>query len=426
MTPETIARALAWSFLEGPWTPRGLRARGRACFGGRPPWVGQVCASVLSTFARPPRPEDLIAFLVDKVHHPGGPIRRFSTLPSTMARRRWPVPTLDDVESVIRWLGVTQDDLAWLADLRRLERHAGDAPLRHYRYLWVPKASGGLRLIEAPKPLLRSIQRRILREILSRVPAHVAACAFRRGGSVLAFARPHVERAQVIRLDLEDFFLSITFPRVRAVFSTVGYPDAVARVLAGLCTNTVPRAVWRDAPKARADWQLGRRLACPHLPQGAPTSPALANLVAYRLDARLGGLAAGLGGSYTRYADDLAFSSPEAHARFEHAVLRVSGRVIQEEGFFVNAAKTRVMPRAQRQHLAGVVVNERPNVPRVEFDRLKATLTNCVRLGPSTQNREGVPDLRSHLQGRVAWVASLNPARGARLQALLERIDWTR
>jgi RNA-directed DNA polymerase len=154
------------------------------------------------------------------------------------------------------------------------------------------------------------------------------------------------------------------------------------------------------------------------------TSPALANLCAYRLDCRLAGLARTVGGEYTRYADDLAFSGSEA---FEKSVERFSihvAAILIEEGFRVNYRKTRVMRQVVRQHLAGLVANQRLNVMRPEFDRLKATLTNCVRKGPGSQNREQHPQFRAHLEGRVTFVEMVNPSRAKRLRDLYERIVW--
>ncbi len=98
--------------------------------------------------------------------------------------------------------------------------------------------------------------------------------------------------------------------------------------------------------------------------------------------------------------------------------------IAAEEGWSVNLAKTRVLRKSMRQQLAGVVVNQHPNAPRAEVDRLKAILTNCIRHGPASQNRDGHADFRAHLQGRVAWVGQRNPARGERLRALFDAIPW--
>ena len=152
----------------------------------------------------------------------------------------------------------------------------------------------------------------------------------------------------------------------------------------------------------------------PHLPQGAPTSPAIANLCVFRLDLRLAGLARAAGAQYTRYADDLAMSGEDDFARYARWLVPRAAAIATDEGFAVNHRKTRIMRRSQRQHLAGVVLNQRPNIRREQFDQLKATLFNCVQRGPASENRDGHSNFRAHLAGRIAHVQSLHAARGKR------------
>jgi hypothetical protein len=232
-----------------------------------------------------------------------------------------------------------------------------------------------------------------------------------------------------MRMDLRNFFPSIPAPRVHALFTTLGYPHATARCLTGLCTNRVTARMLRRIPVAdpgfRLTWIEGKQLEVPHLPQGAPTSPALSNLCALHLDLRLGALADSVGANYTRYADDLAFSGEEP-VRRRVARLGVSVAAIAlEEGFDVNHRKTRVMHRGDRQMLTGIVVNEKPNIRRDEFDRLKAILTNCVIRGTASQNRDAHADFRAHLVGRIGYVKTVNALRGAKLHSIFERIDWS-
>lgn len=145
-------------------------------------------------------------------------------------------------------------------------------------------------------------------------------------------------------------------------------------------------------------------------------SPALANLTAFWLDCRLTGLAKSVTAVYTRYADDLAFSGGE---EFDRSIERFSAHaasIALEEGFSVNYRKTRILRRGVRQHLAGITVNQKPNVRRQDIKLLEAILTNCLHHGPASQNRAGLPQFRAHLAGRVSYVAMVNPDRGERLQ----------
>jgi len=340
----------------------------------------------------------------------------------------WNIPAMESATALAGWLRLGPEELEWFADLKSLGRDRKNRQqLRHYHYRVFAKRSGNVRLIESPKPRLKELQRQILALLLDEIPVHPAVHGFCKGRSIRTFAAPHVGQRVVLRMDLRDFFPSITRARVQALLRTAGYPELVADLLGGICTNAAPRDAWDrlafyvDPLRLRETRDL---YVQPHLPQGAPTSPALANLCCYRMDCRLAGLAISVGAEYTRYADDLAFSGDE---EFERRVDRFSTHVaaiLHEEGFAANHHKTRIMRRGVRQQLTGLVVNQHINVKRVDFDRLKATLTNCVRLGPESQNREARPNFREHLEGRIGFVEMVNPDKARRLRKLWEQIVW--
>ncbi len=167
-----------------------------------------------------------------------------------------------------------------------------------------------------------------------------------------------------------------------------------------------------------------RWLAHTHLPQGAPTSPALANLACYRLDRRLSGLASAFGASVTRYADDITFSGGPSLRQGIPDLLALLRTIVAEEGFTLATPKTRVTTRSGQQRVLGMVVNERRSLDRRWLERLEATLVNCARTGPASQNRGGHPDFRAHLVGQLAWVADAAPHKVGRLRALFDAIDW--
>jgi hypothetical protein len=363
-----------------------------------------------SEYFRPPAGRSVSAFLEPPAF---APIEPFAALP---------IPAFATPGALAAWLDLSAEQLDWLSDERRGHRRAWEPALQHYHYAVIRKRSGSSRLIEAPKPRLKSIQRRILHGILNAVPVHEAAHGFVVGRSCLTGAQIHGGETIVATFDLSQFFSSIGLPRVHGLFRCLGYPWAVARRLTGLCTTITPADLFRRIPGLDDHQQALCRM--PHLPQGAPTSPALANLLAWPLDRRLSKLAAAAGANYTRYADDLAFSGDAALARGLGRLGATIETIVREEGFDLNPAKTRFMPRSRSQRVTGVVVNDHCNVERGEFDRLKAILHNCARTGPSGQNRADVPDFRRHLDGRVAWVEQVNPERGAKLRALFDRIDW--
>jgi len=433
-TRAWAANNLAARLLAEPWTPQAIAAGIDSVLGSVHHRTRAALATGLAALGNgtyPPAPHTLTAYLIGSEYF--RPLRGRSAAAVLDAPRFAPIkpfadlrlPALATLGELAEWLGQSPEQLDWLADERRGHGRAVKPPLQHYHYAFVSKRDGKLRLVEAPKPRLKAIQRRILREILSAVPVHSCANGFVAGRSCLSGAQVHAGESAVATFDLAQFFPSIGLARIHGIFRSLGHPWAVARRLAGLCTTVTPAGVFLRLPDIqRPDRRLQALYGVPHLPQGAPTSPALANLLAWTLDRRLHGLARAAGANYTRYADDLAFSGGTDFANGLDRFRKVVETIVNEEGFSLNAAKTRIMPRSTRQRVTGIVVNEHCNVGRAEFDTLKAILHNCAYIGPAGQNRTEVPDFCVHLDGRIAWVEQINPRRGAKLRLLFERIDW--
>jgi RNA-directed DNA polymerase len=433
---ERVARNLAAAVLAGAWTSQALLRQAAIVLGRRARKSQRTLVAELiesTPDAYPPSPDWLVAFLlrsrpfkqvsknlrtVHIVLVPArfAPAERFASLD---------VPRLATPGDLAQWLDISIDHLDWFSDARRQQGHTDIPILQHYRYSFVPKRSGPPRLIEAPKPKLMAIQRRILHEILDLVPVHDCAHGFVAGRSCLSAAQVHAGEHIVVTVDLKDFFLNTRLSRVHAIFRSLGYPWAVARALTGLCSSSVPNSVFMRLPAGRRhDWPTQKVYQSLHLPQGAPTSPALANLATWHLDIRLGALAKSFGARYTRYADDLAFSGDQEFSSKIVAFLATVKSVADDEGFALNGRKTRIMRRGGRQWVTGIVVNDHVNVPRTAYDELKAILYNCRKNGPDTENRAGLRDFRAHLDGRVTWVEHVNAARGQRLRRLFNEIGW--
>ncbi len=334
---------------------------------------------------------------------------------SSLADRRAELPRLREAglpelatpAELATALGVDIPRLRWLAF------HAETAMVSHYAQFSVPKKSGGERRLASPLPRLASCQRWIFEQILRRLPTHPQAHGFVTGKSTVSNARVHVQRAVLLNQDLCEFFPTITFPRIRGFFKALGYSPAVATLLALLCSEC-PRQ--RVLFKGQAYFVASGPRA---LPQGACTSPALSNLIARRLDARLAGLARRLDWSYTRYADDLSFSADApANERLAYLMARVR-HIVEDEGFEINQKKTRVLRQNARQAVTGIVVNERVAVPRKLRKRLRAILHQARRTGIEAQNRDDHPYFRSWLQGMIAYVSMVDPVRGSQLRQQL-------
>ena len=295
------------------------------------------------------------------------------------------LPHLKTPQDLADWLEMPLGRLVWLTHRLSEGMRPQSEAESHYHSRWINKRSGGVRLIESPKPMLKAAQHRVLREILNHVPPHINAHGFVSGRSILSNARPHVGQRILLKLDLENFYPSVRFSRVAAIYRSLGFSREVGIWLARLTTSAAPSNLARSGGDL---WTLAPYLS-PHLPQGAPTSPALANLSAYSLDVRLRGLARAFDLNYTRYADDLTFSGSHRFGGALRDFIPLVNEVIKNERFRVNRRKRKIVRDSQRQTVTGVVVNEKLNISRAQFDRLKAILFNCARHGPSTQNHQG-------------------------------------
>jgi RNA-directed DNA polymerase len=445
---ERLAIAITESFLGGAWTADGLLTRAQSIFVQdiQRQWLRSLVDRVLMVFpassARPTQRhlQEYVATrtVIPKPERVPGSTRfrrRMPTWSSRMqpvegAAKLWSVPAIATIAELAAWLEVTIGELEWFANRTGWNtKSSGNVPgneaLGHYRYRWMAKPSGGQRLLETPKPRLKTLQRRVLTGILNHVPAHRAAHAFRRGRSVATYLSPHAGRKVVLHIDLREFFPSVSASRVHAAFRTMGYPERIAGLLTGLCTNDTPSAILNLGVGRLVDEGTWLRQRAKHLPQGAPTSPALANLCAYKLDCRLEGLARTVAAQYTRYADDLVFSG-EFESQKSLARLRILiNAIVLDEGFEIRHRKTQLMPAGTRQQVAGIRLNVHPNIPREAFDELKAILHNCLRYGPDSQNRTGRPHFRDHLNGRLAYWSSICPDRIIKLREMFDRIEWT-
>jgi retron-type reverse transcriptase len=339
------------------------------------------------------------------------------------------LPVLSTPADLAGVLGLRIPRLRWLAF------HTPVASRTHYVQFTVPKKSGGLRTLSAPHKSLAGAQRWILENILAKLPCDAAAHGFLAGKSILSNAQPHVGKSVVVNVDLEDFFPSITFQRVRSVFQRVGYSGAVATILGLLCTECPRRTVQYQGKSYHvATSPRG-------LPQGTCTSPGLSNQVARRLDRRLTGLAKKLGLTYTRYADDLTFSGalpiirknkpdavePSAEATDEdkdgigYLLARIR-HIAEAERFRINEKKSRVLRRGTAQLVTGLVVNDKPTVRRKEIRRLRAILHRARREGLEAQNRERRPDFRAWLEGKIAYIGMVRPEIGMKLNEELRKL----
>ncbi|MBX3161456.1 MAG: RNA-directed DNA polymerase [Deltaproteobacteria bacterium] len=339
--------------------------------------------------------------------HDTADVDRFDADDPEKKRQDNALPKLADVEAFAKAVGVDIPRLRWLSYHREVDSGT------HYRRWTVPKRDGTARLISAPKPDLKRIQRWITTEVTEHLPVHGAAHGFITGRSIVSNARVHAGAHVVVKLDIRGFYPTVTMRRVKGLLRRAGLGEQVATLMALLATES-PREEVETHGKVHYV-AIGPR----SLPQGAPTSPSITNALCLRLDCRLAGLARKLGCRYTRYADDLTFSWHGDGKAAIGSLLRATTMIVRAEGFEIHTKKTRVMRKGARQKVTGLVVNEaqgRPTarVPRTTQRELRAAIRNR-ELG-----RPGKGESLEELKGMAAFIMMTDRERG---RAFMERID---
>lgn len=244
-----------------------------------------------------------------------------------------------------RGKGFGIDELARRLDVS-VEELIGFSP--DYTERFIEKRSGGTRRLLVPTSDLKDLQHRILKRLMARLSVHPAATGFEPGTSIVHNAAQHIDQAVVICMDIRDFFPQTTAERVTAYFQRIGWNREAAELLTKLTT-------WEDG-----------------LPQGAPTSPRLSNLVNHVLDARIERFVDRRKGTYTRYADDICISFPKDYPKRIRGTVQVVRRHLKAFGYEPNGKKTRILRQHQQQKVTGLVVNDRVNVPRHIRRKLRA------------------------------------------------------
>ncbi len=319
------------------------------------------------------------------------------------------LPHIHTEAELAAWLGISLGRLRWFT------YDEAETTTWHYVRYVRRKCNGKERIVLAPKRDLKALQRKVLEGVLQQVPLSYSAHGFVRGRSTLTNAQSHIGRQVVIGLDLSNFFPTIIHPRVRGMFIALGYSFTVASTLALLCTERDREPIDRNGTA----YYVAKEPR--YLVQGAPTSPALANIIAWRMDGRLSALATGMGFEYTRYADDMTFSGTDVTKI--HALLSQAQKIIKDEDFVLNEDKTRIIRQSGQQMVTGFEVNSEVATPRRYRRELRAILHNAQRSGLESQNRCGHRTFREHLQGRIAYIEAAQPQHARKLRASLDALE---
>lgn len=284
-----------------------------------------------------------------------------------------------------------------------------------------PKQNGKTRAISSPEPVLMDVQRWILKHVLSACDIHQSSYAYQRDRSIRKCAEEHLNSRWLVKMDIHDFFGSVGERSVYSVFLYLGYPRLLSFEMARLCTRSREfNRVFDDAEEGRSTpYRLG---AEGRLPQGAPTSGALANAVMFDTDAELDSLARNGALVYTRYSDDLVFSAGGDFSR-ERAVdlVRCVATILERNGFSPHRAKTRVVPPGARHVVLGLLLAEGRVRLLPEFKRrIEVHIRGVAKWGVVAHAGErhfsSVFALINHVDGCIAFAESIDPsfASGAR------------
>jgi RNA-directed DNA polymerase len=283
------------------------------------------------------------------------------------------------------------------AELKKIWYYRG----RMYQHFSIAKGPNKVRTISAPDERLKFLQRKLADKLTElyrpRNPVH----GFVAERSVKTNALAHLHRRFVVNIDLKDFFPTITQNRVKGMLSSLGIDARVVEIIAQICCNSG------------------------HLPQGAPSSPVLSNMICFRLDKNLMGIAKEARAIYTRYADDITFSSYQPLSTLFEATLPPSGRfspdllasklsdTIQQNGFTINPDKAHYADRHSRRMVTGLKINELLNVDRRYVRNIRAALYSIKKLGLKGAEKKfhekhgGRSGLAEHLRGKIAYLTHI-------------------
>ncbi|VAW75050.1 Retron-type RNA-directed DNA polymerase [hydrothermal vent metagenome] len=319
--------------------------------------------------------------------------------------------SFDNAQALAATIGIS------LAELKFLTYTRASSKVHHYVQFELPKKTGGTRKISSPMPRLKLVQYWIKNNILAKIPSHSAVHGFMTNKSIVTNAKPHVDSALVINMDLQDFFPSISYQRVKGYFRKIGYSGEIATLLGLLCTESEVDEIELDGDTYYVSKGIRR------LPQGAPTSPDISNLICFRLDKRMAGTMTDIGFSYTRYADDMTFSCKVAD---DNALKKLFWRVhqiIDNEGFVVHPDKTRIMRKGSRQEVTGIIVNDKVSINRKLLRNFKACLHQTLLDGPDGKQWGNGNNLIASLYGFANYVSMVDKVKGVKFMAQVKQIQ---
>ena len=257
---------------------------------------------------------------------------------------------------------------------------------KHYHNAYIPKSDGTKRKLSVPDLILKNVQRSIVDNILAYYPISKYATAYKLGANVQKNAAPHINKKKILKLDVEGFFDNVIYSRVKEdVFHKDKFSEPIRILLTMLC-------YYRES-----------------LPQGAPTSPAITNIIMYSFDEKIGAYCEEKGISYTRYCDDMTFSGDFD----EKEIILLVKEELKKLGLFLKKRKTAVIPNYKRQTVTGIVVNEKINLTKEYKKKIRQEMYYIEKFGiqdhAKKQGISDIPEYLMSLKGRIAFVLQTCP-----------------
>lgn len=291
------------------------------------------------------------------------------------------------------------------------------AKVSHYIRFQVPKKTGGFRTISSPMPKLKNTQYWILDNILKKITINEKAHGFVDKKSIITNATPHLKADILINMDLKDFFPTLSYKRVKGLFKSLGYSEAIATILALICTEAEVQEVELDNKTYFVEKSERK------LPQGAPTSPAITNIICRRLDEKIAKIALDLNFTYTRYADDLTFSTSVENNKLVGKLMSKVKNAIDYEGFLVHPDKTKIIRTGGRKEVTGIVVNEKLSISKETLKKFRATLHQILRDGIEGKTWGTSPNILSSINGFYNFIKMVDPTKAEIFKNQLQEIN---
>lgn len=313
------------------------------------------------------------------------------------------LPVFEDITALANAMEITIGQLRYLSYARKVSTSS------HYKRFTIPKKSGGVRTISAPMVHLKNAQYWILENILYQLNIHEKAHGFAPKKSILTNAQAHIGKEFIVNIDLQNFFPTITYKRVKGVFRGMGYSEQISTIFALICTEPEIDEVELDGEKYFV--AKGERF----LPQGAPTSPAITNIICNKMDKRMVGSSENLGFTYSRYADDMTFSRQEADDKsFKKLMWRIK-MIVADENFTIHPKKIHIMRKGAKKEVTGIVVNEKLSVPRKKMKNFRAVLHKIEKTKSLEGINWGTGSPLNSIYGFANFIRMVDPERGGKI-----------